>query len=48
MALERRKWGKPRPTHPSRFLYELAGRTENPNYQAAKQGHKRPGTATRR
>ena len=48
MALERRKWGKPRPTHPSRFLYELTGRTENPNYEAAKQGHKRPGTAARR
>ena len=48
MALERRKWGKPRPTHPSRFLYELTGRTENPNYQAAKQGHKRPGAAAKR
>jgi DNA helicase-2/ATP-dependent DNA helicase PcrA len=36
MALSRRKWGKPRPTHPSRFLYELTGRADNPNYQAAK------------
>ncbi len=48
MALERRQWGKPRPTLPSRFLYELTGRTENPNYQAAKQGQKRPGAAARR
>jgi DNA helicase-2/ATP-dependent DNA helicase PcrA len=48
MALERRKWGKPRPTLPSRFLYELTGRTDNPNYEAAKQGHKRSGTAARR
>ncbi len=45
MALSRRKWGKPRPTHPSRFLYELTGRTENPNYPAAKQGQKRAGAA---
>jgi DNA helicase-2/ATP-dependent DNA helicase PcrA len=30
MALTRRKWGKPRPTQPSRFLYEITGKTENP------------------
>ncbi len=35
MALTRRKWGKPRPTYPSRFLYELTGQTANPNYQKA-------------
>ncbi|MEN6407322.1 MAG: UvrD-helicase domain-containing protein [Thermoguttaceae bacterium] len=40
MALERRKWGKPRPTHPSRFLYELTGRADNPNYQAVQRGQK--------
>ena len=40
MALSRRKWGKARPTHPSRFLYELTGRADNPNYQAAKTSHK--------
>jgi DNA helicase II / ATP-dependent DNA helicase PcrA len=42
LALSRRKWGKARPTHPSRFLYELTGQADNPNYLAAKQGHKRP------
>jgi DNA helicase-2/ATP-dependent DNA helicase PcrA len=28
MAQTRRKWGKPRPTQPSRFLYELTGQAE--------------------
>ncbi len=28
-ALARRKWGKPRPTIPSRFLYEMTGQAEN-------------------
>jgi DNA helicase-2/ATP-dependent DNA helicase PcrA len=32
LALNRRKWGKPRPTIPSRFLYELTGKADNPNY----------------
>ncbi len=41
LALSRQKWGKPRPTIPSRFLYEMTGQTENPNYLAAKQ-QKRP------
>ncbi len=31
MALTRMKWGKPRPTTPSRFLYELTGKATNPN-----------------
>jgi DNA helicase-2/ATP-dependent DNA helicase PcrA len=31
LALTRRKWGKPRPTTPSRFLYEIIGKAENPN-----------------
>ena len=45
LALNRRKWGKSRPTHPSRFLYELTGQADNPNYQAAKmsQGRQRAG-----
>lgn len=30
-ALTRRKWGKPRPTVPSRFLYEMTGQADNPN-----------------
>lgn len=28
-ALTRRKWGKPRPTHPSRFLFEVTGQADN-------------------
>jgi DNA helicase-2/ATP-dependent DNA helicase PcrA len=32
LALNRRKWGKPRPTIPSRFLFELTGKADNPNY----------------
>jgi len=31
MALTRMKWGKPRPTTPSRFLYEITGKADNPN-----------------
>ncbi len=31
LALTRRKWGKPRPTTPSRFLYEIIGKADNPN-----------------
>jgi len=37
LALTRNKWGKPRPTIPSRFLYEITGRADNPNYLAIKQ-----------
>ncbi len=40
LALTRLKWGKPRPTHPSRFLYELAGQADNPNYAVAVRGGK--------
>jgi DNA helicase II / ATP-dependent DNA helicase PcrA len=43
LALNRLKWGKMRPTIPSRFLYELTGKADNPNYEAVKQG--RPRTA---
>ena len=38
LALGRQKWGKARPTIPSRFLYELTGQADNPNYAAAKSG----------
>ncbi len=31
LALNRKKWGKDRPTFPSRFLYELTGQADNPN-----------------
>ncbi len=48
LALSRQKWGKAKPTIPSRFLYELTGKTDNPNYAAAKAGKtpatSRPGT----
>ncbi|MGO9111108.1 MAG: ATP-dependent helicase [Thermoguttaceae bacterium] len=37
LALSRQKWGKPRPTIPSRFLYEITGQTKSPNYLAARQ-----------
>jgi DNA helicase-2/ATP-dependent DNA helicase PcrA len=40
LALSRRKWGKPRPTIPSRFLYEALGKADNPNYQAVKKGRR--------
>jgi DNA helicase-2/ATP-dependent DNA helicase PcrA len=48
LALNRRKWGKSRPTIPSRFLYELTGRADNPNYLAVKQGRARPARSTNR
>ena len=41
LALSRRKWGKPRETIPSRFLYEVTGQADNPNYLAAKRGQPR-------
>jgi len=37
LALTRRKWGKARPTVPSRFLYEITGKADNPNYPASQQ-----------
>ena len=41
MALTRRRWGKPRPTTPSRFLYEITGKAENPNrYRRRDKGMK--------
>lgn len=38
MALSRQKWGKSRPTQPSRYLYEMTGQADHPNAQAARQG----------
>jgi hypothetical protein len=32
------KWGRPRPTFPSRFLYEMTGQADNPNRQLAIAG----------
>ena len=37
LSLTRRKWGKPRPTTPSPFLYEITGKADNPN-RYRKQG----------
>ncbi len=48
LALNRNKWGKPRATLPSRFLYELTGKADNPNYLAIKQGQKHPARTARR
>jgi DNA helicase II / ATP-dependent DNA helicase PcrA len=45
MALNRRKWGKLRATLPSRFLYELTGRAENPNYLSIMRGQGRVSAA---
>jgi DNA helicase-2/ATP-dependent DNA helicase PcrA len=44
LALGRNKWGKSRPTQPSRFLYEITGQADNPNYLAIQQknGASRP------
>jgi len=47
-ALTRRKWGKPRKTMPSRFLYEMTGQADSPRSPAApppkakKSSHRRP------
>lgn len=38
MALTRQKWGKERPRIPSRFLYEVTGQSDNPNYLNAVRG----------
>ncbi len=46
LSLSRRKWGKPRPTVPSRFLYEITGQADNPHYAAAVRGAP-PSTASR-
>jgi len=38
LALGRHKWGKLQPAIPSRFLYEITGQADNPNYRSAIQG----------
>ncbi len=35
LALNRFKWGKPRPTQPSRFLFEITGKADNPHAKKA-------------
>lgn len=41
MALTRRKWGQPRDTVPSRFLFELIGQADNPHAQPTPPKSKR-------
>jgi DNA helicase II / ATP-dependent DNA helicase PcrA len=38
LALSRFKWGKPRPTEPSRFLFEIAGGQEGSSPRPARGG----------
>jgi DNA helicase-2/ATP-dependent DNA helicase PcrA len=49
LALSRMKRGQPRPTIPSRFLYEATGQADNPHYLAAvrQQPPNRPVSSTR-
>jgi DNA helicase II / ATP-dependent DNA helicase PcrA len=42
-ALSRMKWGKARDSVPSRFLYELVGKTDHSHYQAIQQNQPVPG-----
>lgn len=47
LALTRMKWGKPRDTIPSRFIFEIIGTAENPNVKKRTSAVK-PHKATRR
>lgn len=40
VSLQRMKWGKLRPTFPSRFLYEVTGQADNPNCLKSIRGAK--------
>jgi len=46
-ALTRRKWGKPRKTTPSRFLYEMTGQADNPRSPSAPPAPKAKRATTR-
>jgi len=48
LPLTRMKWGKPRDTIPSRFLYEMTGRAESPQAIARRQQAIREASASRR
>nr|MCU0981116.1 UvrD-helicase domain-containing protein [Pirellulaceae bacterium] len=48
LPLTRMKWGKPRDTIPSRFLYEMTGRAESPQAIAKRQQAIREASAGRR
>jgi DNA helicase-2/ATP-dependent DNA helicase PcrA len=46
LALARQKWGKPRPSVPSRFLYEITGKADNPHLKRpVNSDAKKPGGA---
>ncbi|MEX1224141.1 MAG: UvrD-helicase domain-containing protein [Pirellulales bacterium] len=40
LSLTRMKWGKPRDSIPSRFLYEMTGKADHPNAAAARAGRR--------
>lgn len=45
LSLTRMKWGKPRESNPSRFLFEMIGKADNPNaYSKRKQGKSKNST----
>jgi DNA helicase-2/ATP-dependent DNA helicase PcrA len=48
LALSRNKWGKSRPTIPSRFLFELLGKADNPVRAAAEAAKSRPAPVKKR
>ena len=47
-ALTRRKWGKPRETVPSRFLYEMTGQADNAKKIPAPKGRSQAANRSRR
>jgi DNA helicase-2/ATP-dependent DNA helicase PcrA len=47
LALARMRWGKPRPTEPSRFLFELTGQAENRAKTIAARRMQQSGTKKR-
>jgi DNA helicase II / ATP-dependent DNA helicase PcrA len=44
MSLTRMKWGKPRETRPSRFLYELTNQPDHPEYAPNSEGRRSEGS----
>jgi DNA helicase-2/ATP-dependent DNA helicase PcrA len=42
LALTRMKWGKPRPTQPSRFLFEVTGDAEKAQAAASRRLDRQP------
>ncbi len=48
LPLQRMKWGKPRETFVSRFLYEMTGQADNPNRRRAMEGARKEIAGARR